>query len=76
MASGSKKLKFEDRALAIGMGHNEEDPLFVFNKAMLMEVLKPIDIVIKQLKSSGEYLIPASGVIKCVQDDINHGVRT
>ena len=38
---------------------------------MLMDVLKPIDIVVKQLQSSEEYFISALEVMNGVKDDIN-----
>lgn len=73
-ASKNKKLKSEDRALAIGllsqMGDNEEDPVFVFINCLLMDVLKPIDIVVKTLQSPDENFISALDIVNSVQEDI------
>ena len=50
---------------------NEEDPIFHFVNYMLMDVLKPIDIVVKLLKSSEENFISALEVVNGMKDDIN-----
>ena len=65
-ASINKKLKSGDRALVLGLLHQiEEDEMFVFVNCML-EVLKPINLVVKQLQSTGENLSSAVGVINCI----------
>ena len=60
LASTNKKLKSEDRALAIGllsqMEGDGEDESFVLVNCMLVQVLKPINIVVKQSQSSHENL--------------------
>ena len=78
LASNNKKLKSEDRALALGLLHQmDEDEDFVFVNCMLMQVLKPINIVVKQLQSPGENLSSAVGVINstreqmiCIREDL------
>ena len=69
VTSRNKNLTSEDRVLA--NGDNEGDPIFLFINYMLMDVLKPIDIVVKQLQSSEENFISAQEVGNGVKDDIN-----
>ncbi|CAB4015919.1 zinc finger MYM-type 1 [Paramuricea clavata] len=73
VASKNKKLSGEDRAQATGLlslMEDNEDHVFVFITCMLMDVLKPIDIVVKQLQSPDENLISALHVVNAVKDDI------
>lgn len=72
LASNNKKLKSEERALALGLLHQmmeyREDEHFVFINCMLMQVLKPINIVVKQLQSSSENL--SSAVINRAREEL------
>ena len=72
--SRSTKLKSEDRALAIGLLHqlegDEYSGMFVFVNCMLMEILKPLNIIVKQLQSSDENIISALSVVNAVRDDL------
>ena len=74
IASKSKKLKSEDKAVAIGllsqMGDCEEDPAFVFVNCMLMDVLKPINTVVKTLQSPKKNFISAFNVVNQVRNDV------
>ena len=49
---------------------DDEDHSFVFINCMLMKVLKPIDIMVKQLQSVNENFISALEVVNSVQEDI------
>ena len=59
--------------MAVGVLHqmkgDEEKEDFLFVNRMLMEVLKPIDIVVKTLLSSKENLSSAVGVISGVREE-------
>lgn len=70
--SRSRSVKSEDRALAIGLLHqlegDEDNRMFVFVNCMLMEVLKPINIIVKQLQSSSENIVSALSVVNAVRD--------
>ena len=72
--SRTKKVASDDRALAHGlllhqMEGNGNDDLFIFTNCMLMKVLKPINITVKQLQSSIEYIVSALSVVDAVRDD-------
>ena len=66
LGSKNKKLKIEERAMAMGHSHqmkgDEEHEDFLFVNCMLMEVLKPIDIVVNTLQPSKGNLSSAVGV--------------
>ena len=49
---------------------NGNDDLFIFTNCMLMKVLKPINIIIKQLQSSSENIVSALSVVNAVRDDL------
>ena len=70
LVSKNKTLKNEERAMAVGvlpqMKGGEENEDFY----MLMEVLKPIDIVVKTLQSPKENLSSAVGVISEVRGEL------
>ena len=72
--SRTKKAASDDRALAHGLLHqmegNGNDDLFIFTNCMLMKVLKPINIIVKQLQSSSENIISALSVVNAVRDDL------
>ena len=73
MASKNRKLSGEDKAHAIGFLNQMDDDeghSFVSINCMLMKVLKPIDIVVKQLQSINENFISASEVVNSVKEDI------
>ena len=74
LASKNKKLKSEERSMAVGVLHqmkgDEENEDFLLVNCMLMEVLKPIDIVVKTLQSSKENLSSAVGVISAVREEL------
>ncbi len=55
---------------------DDEDHSFVFINCMLMKVLKPIDIVVKQLQSVNENFISALEVVKSVKEDIKSECET
>ena len=54
--SKSKKLASNERALAHGLLHqmegDDDDDLFIFTNCMLMEALKLINSIVKQLQTS------------------------
>ena len=60
-ASKSKKLDSEDRALAFGLLHQMcgNNNLFIFLNCILTEILKPANIIVKQLQSSSENIVSA-----------------
>ncbi|CAB3993665.1 zinc finger MYM-type 1 [Paramuricea clavata] len=69
VASKNKKLSAEDKAQAIGLLNQMDDDehhSFIFINCMLMKVLKPIDIMVKQLQSVNENFITALEVVKSV----------
>ena len=72
--SRSTKLKSEDHALAIGLLHqlegDEDSGMFAFVNCMLMEILKPLNIIVKQLQSSDENIMSALSVVNAVRDDL------
>ena len=74
LASTNKKLKSENRALAIGllnqMEGDGEDESFVLVNCMLVQVLKPINIVVKQLQSSHENLSSALSVLTGAREEL------
>ena len=74
LACKNKKLKSEERALAIGlvnqMAGGEGDDSFVFLNCLLMEILTPINIVVKTLQSSHENLHSAIQVVNAVREDL------
>ena len=73
VASKHKKLSAEDKAQAIGLLSQMDDDKhhsFIFINCMLMKVLKPIDIMVKQLQSVNENFISALDVVKSVKEDI------
>ena len=73
MASKNKKLSGEDKAQAIGLLNqmdDDENHSFVFINCMLMKVLKPIDIIVKQLQSVNENFISVLEVINSVKEEI------
>ena len=73
VASKNKKLSGEDKAQAIGRLNqmdDDENHSFAFINCMLMKVLKPIDIIVKQLQSVHENFISALEVIKSVKEEI------
>ena len=45
----NKKLSFEEIALISGLIEQMEDPLLIFMNCKLMDISKPIDMVVKQL---------------------------
>ena len=47
----NKKLSFEEIALTSGLIEQIEDPLFIFMNCKLMDISKPIDMVVKRLQS-------------------------
>ena len=73
VASKNRKLSGEDKAQAIGLLNQMEDDdehSFIFINCMLMKVLKPVDIVVKQLQSVNENFISALEVVNSVKEDI------
>ena len=72
--SRSTKLKSEDRALAIRLLHqlegDEDSGMYVFVNCMLMDILKPLTIIVKQLQSSDENIMSALSVVNAVRDDL------
>ena len=72
--SRTKKVASDDRTLAHGLLHQMEEngnnDLFIFTNCMLMEVLKPINIIVKQLQSSSEDIVTALSVVNAVRDDL------
>ena len=64
--SKSKKLDSEDRAPAFGLLHQMcgNNNLFIFLNCMLTEILKPVNIIVKQLQSSSENIVSALSVVK------------
>ena len=55
---------------------DDENHSFVFINCMLMKVLKPIDIIVKQLQSVNENFISALEVIKSVKEEIKSERKT
>ena len=73
LACKNKKLKSEERALAIGLVNQmggEGDEVFIFINCLLMEILTPINIVVKTLQSSQENLHSAIQVVNAVREDL------
>ena len=73
LACKNKKLKSEERALAIGLVNQmggEGDEVFLFINCLLMEILTPINIVVKTLQSSQENLHSAIQVVNAVREDL------
>ena len=71
IASINRKLKSDDRALALGLlQQTNVDKEFFFVNCMLMEVLKPINIVVKQLQSPGESLSSALTVVNSTRNQL------
>ena len=63
-AATSKKLALnEDKALATGVLHQICDRVFIFVDCMLQQILKPINIVVKQLQSSSKNVVSALNVM-------------
>lgn len=71
IAAKSTKLKSEDRAMAFGLLHQVKNEQFVFVNAMLMEILTPINFMVKQLQSSSENITSAISVVKSTREDLN-----
>ena len=73
LACKSKKLRSEERAIAIGLINQmvSEDDSFPFINCMLMEILTPINIVVKSLQSAQENLTSALQIINSLRDDLN-----
>ena len=67
-------MKSEERALAIDLVNQvaggEGDDSFVFLNCLLMEILTPINIVVKMLQSSHENLHSAIQVVNAVREDL------
>ena len=67
-------MKSEDRVLTIGLLHqlegDEDSGMFVFVNCMLMEIIKPLNIIVKQLQSSDENIISALSVVNAVRDNL------
>ena len=73
MASKNRKLSREDKSQSTGLLNqmdDDRDHSFVFISCMLMKVLKPNDIVAKQVQSINENFISALEVVDSVKEDI------
>lgn len=70
IASKSVKLETGDKALAIGLLSQMSDDLFPFINCMLLTLLKPINIIVKQLQSSSENIVVALNVVNAVRHDL------
>lgn len=70
IASKSVKLDTDDKALAIGLLSQMSDDLFPFINCMLLTLLKPINIIVKQLQSSSENIVVALNVVNAVRHDL------
>lgn len=74
IASKSRKLKCEDRAVAIGLlsqiGNGEENPIFLFINCLMFNLLQPVDIVVKTLQSPTENAVSAFTIIREVNNDL------
>ena len=71
IASSNPKLKSEDRALALGLLQQIRKEQFVFVNAMLLEILTPINFMVKQLQSSSENITSAIAVVDCLRRDMD-----
>ena len=79
VASKNKKLSGEEKAQAIGLLNqmdDNEDHSFVFINCMLMKVLKPINIIVKQLQYVNENFISALEVVNSVNEEIKSECET
>ena len=74
IASKSKKLKNDDRVVAIGLlsqiGHGKTDPTFVFINCLLFNLLQPVNIAVKTLQSVNENAVSAFNIVNEVIGEI------
>ncbi len=70
LAARSRQLNSEDKALALGLLSQTSNDQFLFLNCMLLKVLKPINIIVKQLQSSTENIVSALTVINSVREDL------
>ena len=66
LAVKSRHLNSEDKALALGLFSQISNDPFPFFNCMLLKVLKPINVIVKQLQSSNEDIVSALTVINAV----------
>ena len=66
LAVKSRHLNSEDKALALGLFSQISNDPFPFFNCMLLKVLKPINVIVKQLQSSNEDKVSAFTVINAV----------
>lgn len=70
VASKSKKLDSDDQAQAIGLLTQMSEDSFPFINCMLIKLLKPINIMVKQLQSSSENIVSALSVVNSVREEL------
>ena len=66
LAVKSGQFNSEDKALALGLFSQISNDPFPFFNCMLLKVLKPINVIVKQLQSSNEDIVSALTVINAV----------
>ena len=66
LAVKSRQLNSEDKALALGLFSQISNDPFTFLNCMLLKVLMPINVMVKQLQSSNENIVSALTVINAV----------